>query len=85
VINQSDVSYRVVIEQTISEVTTTAICDNFLKQNQPGQAKHNKFIVKLQVWRHPLTVVNILGSRKCALLLYVPKLIWFKIGVMMTL
>jgi hypothetical protein len=39
----------------------------------------------LHLYLYPLIFVNILGSQKCALLLNVPKLIWFKIDLMMTL
>ena len=41
--------------------------------------------VRILLFAYPLSVVNILGSQKCALLLNVPKLIWFKIGLMMNL
>jgi len=36
------------------------------------------------LYSYPLTHVNILGSQKCALQPNVPKLIWFKIDLMMT-
>jgi len=35
------------------------------------------------LYPHPLVAVNILRSHKCALILNVPKLIWFKIDLMM--